>query len=127
MSVTELVASGLNGTGSAFLRTFVRDGAFQDAYEGHPGLLRKLELGSVPLIVLGRRTSSVASEPLVDKDYLKATTTLSVRVFKPAEGFTSRSVVVDGIGPGFSSDVAQRAADRAAVAQLLASINSGGE
>lgn len=118
--LTQQIAAELGGTTGLFKPAFVAEGMFSRVHGGDADLLRDLGVpSSVSRLVFGLRSMSFRPVEVAGQQLVRAEAALTVRVVRPAGGFTSDLFTASATGAGFDQEAAARLATDNALQKLL--------
>lgn len=114
--VSQAVAAAIGGREGVFTPAYVTSRRFAQAHEGDAKALDRLtKAGLRQPVVLAVRSTRREPTLVAGEEIRRVDVSLSVRVFRPLEGFRSEAFSLSATGAGFSWDAAERqAVERAA-------------
>ena len=106
-----------------FKPEFVSDGLFSEAFSGSGSIFNKLELAnSLDGIVLAQQDVQYSSNPSLE-NVITATMQLKVAVMPVSSPNDVRTWIFTAYGPGFTKEVARKAAEERIIKQIVADTN----
>ena len=123
--LAQQIAAGIGATDSLFKPLFVGDGHFSRAYSGDASALTSLDLSAAAsYIVLGTHEVTVTAQEVAGQQLMKAESIVSIRVYRPAAGFSSQGFTEHAVAAGFSASDAERDANTAVANQIVAKLGT---